>query len=223
MTAHDSSVRFMAPPGKKAGGAPRALRPPEMLSLLRRRHAERRVARAARVATEILDDVLRRLRVAGGGGRLEPRTLRLHLLGRRLELRPLLPDLRLGLRLLGHRTRREQRRNLRRVLRDDVGVGGDHGPVAGLGRVLHVLPRVAVLLHHLLALGNDLLRRLLRLLHARAGAREQTDARDHDGEADPRTLHASSLSESAAFTCRSCCARRESTSGTARRRYGPPT
>src|SRR5574338_1124822 len=59
----------------------------------RGRHAERSVAGPARVTTEVLHDVLGRLRVLRLGGVPQLHSLRLELLGRRLELRPLLPDL----------------------------------------------------------------------------------------------------------------------------------
>src|SRR5215813_13111123 len=71
------------------------------LALARGRDTERRVAGAARVATQVLDDVLRSLRVAGGSGALQTRRLRFHLLSGALELWPLLPDFRLCLGLVG--------------------------------------------------------------------------------------------------------------------------
>src|SRR5262249_61754956 len=70
-----------------------------LLSALLRGHAERRMARAARLAAERRDELLR--------GRLVPRLRRvtellglgLEILRRRLELRPLLPNFWLGRRL----------------------------------------------------------------------------------------------------------------------------
>src|SRR5262245_49858975 len=87
--------------GQGTGRAAGPWSPAWPLALARRRDAERRVAGAARVATEILDDVLGALRIAGGSGALQTRRLRFHLLGGALELWPLLPDFRLRLRLVG--------------------------------------------------------------------------------------------------------------------------
>src|SRR5262245_52440677 len=71
-----------APPASSQGTGRRGGPSPAwLLALARGRDAERRVAGAARVATQVLDDVLRTLLVAGGGGALQTRRLRLHLLG----------------------------------------------------------------------------------------------------------------------------------------------
>src|SRR5215472_15720663 len=101
VTAERMRARTAQPPSSQGTGrrgpVPRAL----PLALARGRDAERRVAGAARVATEVLDDVLRGLRVAGGCCALQVSRLRFHLLGGALKLWPLLPDFRLCLGLVG--------------------------------------------------------------------------------------------------------------------------
>src|SRR4029434_3068657 len=150
-----TSSSITAPKVARLGG----VTPAWPLALTRGRHAERRMAGAARVAPEVLDDVLRALPVAAGSGALQTRRLRLHLLGRALELWPLLPDFRLRLRLVGQRALREERRDPGGVLRDDLRVCGNHRPVCGLCIVLDVLPGVSVLLHQLLPFCDNFHRR----------------------------------------------------------------
>src|SRR4030095_12484577 len=130
-----TSFSITAPKVARLGG----VTPAWPLALTRGRHAERRGAEAAaRVAPYVLDELLRALPVAAGSGALQTRRLRLHLLGRALELWPLLPDFRLRLRLVGQRALREERRDLGGVLRDDLRVCGNHRPVCGLCIVLDV-------------------------------------------------------------------------------------
>src|SRR5262249_32434461 len=111
------AVKGCESPHSPRDGAPRPRPPALPLALAGGRDAERRVAGAARVATEVLDDVLRGLRIAGGSGALQARRLRLHLLGGALELGPLLPDFRLRFRLVGQRALPDDRRGHGRALR----------------------------------------------------------------------------------------------------------
>src|SRR5690348_1787907 len=102
------------------------------LRLLRRRLAERSVAGAAGVATEILHDLLRQLLVLGLGRITELLGLDAQVLGVLLELGPLLPDFGLGLRLVGERALGEQARDLLGGQRERLRVHRDGLDVPGL-------------------------------------------------------------------------------------------
>src|SRR5438093_304347 len=80
--------------------------------LLRRRNAERRVAGAARITTEVFDDRLGRCRILCASRVAELDRPHLKVLRRLLELVPLLPNLGLRLGLVGERALREQHRNV---------------------------------------------------------------------------------------------------------------
>src|SRR5262249_49528406 len=176
------AVQGCESPHSPRDGAPRPRPPALPLALAGGRDAERRVAGAARVATEVLDDVLRGLRIAGGSSALQTCRLRFHLLGGALELRPLLPDFRLRLRLVGQRALWEERRDPGGVLRDDLRVCGNHRPVSGLCILLDVLPGVSVLLHYLLPFFDDF-RRRFRLGGGQHGD-QQSGHRNQGAEAD---------------------------------------
>src|SRR5437773_12511489 len=108
------SFRARAPPaqscpGEVLEGAVEA--PSKGLTLAwcrRRRYAERRVGGAARFAAEVLHERVRSGLVIGLGGVAQLAGLHPHVLGRRLELAPLLPDLFLRGGLALERARREQ-------------------------------------------------------------------------------------------------------------------
>src|SRR5262245_13452472 len=135
--------RFISPPLK--------LRPRLRRLLLRRRDTERRVAGAARFAAEGRDvrrhgrAVLRDGLIPQGGGTI------LEVLRGRFELGPLLPDLGLGLGLVGERARREKRRDSLRMEREGFGVHGHRLRRAGLHLGLDVGPVRADVLHEPLA------------------------------------------------------------------------
>src|SRR5690349_6634342 len=120
-------------------------------ALRRRRHAERRVAGAARLAAELADHRLRRGGVAGLGGVTQLLGLGAEVLRCILELRPLLPDLGLGRRLRrSQRALREQGGDLAGGVDELLRVRNDASDVARLRLVLDVLPRRALVLHELL-------------------------------------------------------------------------
>src|SRR5712691_9552228 len=114
------------------------------------RNAERRMAGAARLTTEVLHERVRRRLVVRLRGVAKLGGLHLVVLRRGLELGPLFPDLFLRGGLAHERARREQRRDLLGVLGHRVGLGGDAGQITGLRLGLRTLPRLAVGLHELL-------------------------------------------------------------------------
>src|SRR6185436_15359410 len=121
--------------------------------LLLGRDSEGLVARAAGLPAKVLDDGLGLLGVAGRRRVLELDRPGLEVLGRRVELALLLPDLGLGRRLRRiERAVREQRGNLLGGLGQLLRVRHHTLDVTGLGLVLHVLPGGALLLHQSLAL-----------------------------------------------------------------------
>src|SRR5262249_4001419 len=182
--------------------------------LARRGDAERRVARPARIAAEVLDDLLGEFRVLGARGVPQLLGLGLELLRVGLELAPPLPDLGLGLRLLGQRSLREHRRDVLSVDRERLGAHRDGLDVARLGLRLDIRPRRAVELHETLAIGHDVpradlghrsrfRRRRLRLAHrrlrfARASGADDGNQCGGDAREHSRTSHRLSFAGRAA-------------------------
>src|SRR5882724_1880081 len=141
-----------------------ALRP----RLLRRGLTERGVARSAGLAAKVLHDVLGELLVLGAGGVAKLLGLGLEVLRRGLELGPLLPDLGLGLGLLGERSLGEQGRNLLSRQGECLGIHRDPFDVAGLRLGLDIRPAGALQLHHPLPVRHNVA--AARLRHRLAGA-----------------------------------------------------
>src|SRR6266508_4544619 len=124
--------------------------------LLRRRDAEGRVARSTGVTTERPDrrrhgrGVLRERLIAKRAGAV------FEVLRGGLELRPLLPDVGLRLRLVGERALGEQERDPLSVERERLGIHRDTLRVARFDLVLDLRPVGAVVLHQPLAVRDGI-------------------------------------------------------------------